>query len=262
GSGDTTTSTIPEGAVTTTAVKSVYVELEKQPGFYLNVEDSFDANQIKSAYLNIVYAWGYDLEDGTHIDYKEFKTVKDITSSVGFGTATPESTYKPENTSFVYDVDVVYNGEDILDDNGKQILTKGNLLLDAERNVATVEVYIGVKGDANLDNVVDGTDASDVLTYYAKTSVNDNDATNTILSGSELAVTPSSIYDSFAAFLSDVNIDLDSKDKFSRFAEKADRLMDATDASSILTFYAKGSTTEYEELSKNDPSKLWDIVLG
>ena len=38
--------------------------------------------------------------------------------------------------------------------------------------------------------------------------------------------------------------------------------MDATDASSILTFYAKGSTTEYEELSKNDPSKLWDIVLG
>ena len=124
-----------------------------------------------------------------------------------------------------------------------------------------VTAYIGVKGDATLDNVVDANDASAVLTFYAKTSTEEFDSSNTILSTSELATTPSSVYDDFAAFLCDVKIEVSNKEQFSRYSKKTERLIDAIDASAILTYYAMASTEQYGQMSKEEPSKLWSLVI-
>ena len=83
-------------------------------------------------------------------------------------------------------------------------------------------------GDINLDGTVDASDASAVLTYYAKSST-----------GYE---------GTLEDFMTEENPDIDS----SLFAEvlvygkfgdvNSDGVVDASDASAILTYYAKSST--------------------
>ena len=251
---------VPADVTTTSAVAAVYVELDSTYGFYMNIEDSFDTNQIKSAKLHTIYDIGYT-QDDVKYTVSTFEDVIDITDKIGFGNATPGNTYKPVENKFDYDVQLVYTGEAVKDKEGNQVLASNSLLRDQEGNIATVVVYIGLKGDTTLNNLVDGRDATATLTYYSKISTEGNDATNTYLSPSELVNgNAGSVYDDFAAFLSDVKFD--NNEKMDRFAKKSERLVDGRDASSILTYYAKASTEDYSDMAENTPAQLWDIVTG
>ncbi|MCR5112045.1 MAG: hypothetical protein K6B38_14275 [Ruminococcus sp.] len=256
----TTTVTIPDDVVTTSALESVYVDIESTHGFYLNTESAFDKGQIKKATLHAVYGIGYT-KDGKTVVVSEFETTEDVTDKLGFGTATPANTYNKETTDFHYNVNVTFEGETIVDKDGKQVIAKGTQLRDKDGNVASVEAYIGLKGDANLDNIVDGNDGTAVLSYYAKVSTKENKAANTVLSDSTLVNgNPASLYDDFAAFLSDVIVDEESP--ITRFAPKTNRNIDGKDGSTILAYYAKASTKDYKELVTSDPAKLWGIADG
>ena len=256
----TTTVTIPDDVVTTSALESVYVDIESTHGFYLNTEAAFDKGQIKKATLHAVYGIGYT-KDGKTVVVSEFETTEDVTDKLGFGTATPANTYNKETTDFHYNVNVTFEGETIVDKDGKQVIAKGTQLRDKDGNIASVEAYIGLKGDANLDNVVDGNDGTAVLSYYAKVSTKENNAANTVLSDSTLVNgNPASLYDNFAAFLSDVIVDEESP--ITRFASKTNRNIDGKDGSTILGYYTKASTNEYKSLVTSDPAKLWGIVDG
>ena len=251
---------VPADVTTTSAVAAVYVELDSTYGFYMNIEDSFDTNQIKSAKLHTIYDIGYT-QDDVKYTVSTFEDVIDITDKIGFGNATPGNTYKPVENKFDYDVQLVYTGETVTDKEGNQVLASNSLLREQEGDIATVVVYIGLKGDTTLNNLVDGRDATATLTYYSKISTEGNDATNTYLSPSELVNgNAGSVYDDFAAFLSDVKFD--NNEKMDRFAKKSERLVDGRDASSILTYYAKASTVEYSDMAENTPAQLWDIVTG
>jgi len=256
GSTTSTTSTTDDGSTTTTttttntvtsAVKTQYVEIESVDGFYFNTEDKFDTAQIKKAVLHTVYNEGYTGDDGVAVVLREYESEPvDITAELTFGDATPANTYKAVENKFDYEIPVYYNNA---------------TLKDAEGNDATVTVYIGLKGDTDLNNIVDGRDATATLNYYAATSTDGKDATTVALSPSTLVSgNPESVYDDFAAFLSDVKVDAGKE--LTRFAKKAERLVDGRDASSILTFYAKSSVDQYKDMAANKPNDLWDIVTG
>ena len=256
GSTTSTTSTTDDGSTSTTttttntvtsAVKTQYVEITSVDGFYFNTEDKFDTAQIKKAVLHTVYNEGYTGDDGVAVVLREYESEPvDITAELTFGDATPANTYKAVENKFDYEIPVYYN-------NAK--------LKDAEGNDATVTVYIGLKGDTDLNNIVDGRDATATLNYYAATSTDGKDATTVALSPSTLVSgNPESVYDDFAAFLSDVKVDAGKE--LTRFAKKAERLVDGRDASSILTFYAKSSVDQYKDMAANKPNDLWDIVTG
>ena len=256
GSTTSTTSTTDDGSTTTTttttntvtsAVKTQYVEIESVDGFYFNTEDKFDTAQIKKAVLHTVYNEGYTGDDGVAVVLREYESEPvDITAELTFGDATPANTYKAVENKFDYEIPVYYNNA---------------TLKDAEGNDATVTVYIGLKGDTDLNNIVDGRDATATLTYYAKTSTDGQNATTVALSPSTLVGgNPESVYDDFAGFLSDVKVDAGKE--LTRFAKKGERLIDGRDATAILTFYAKSSVDQYKDMAANEPNKLWDIVTG
>ena len=250
---DTTTTDVTEStttsttAIVTSTVKTQYIEIESVAGFYFNTEASFDKEQIKKAILHDQTSQGYTDENGTVIITNVLSDeTTDITAELTFGDATPANTYKAVENQFLYRVPVYYNGAVAKDDNGNDL---------------TVTAYIGLKGDTDLNNIVDGRDATATLSYYSKISTEDFTATNTALSPSELVSgNAESVYDDFAAFLSDVKVD--DGNKMSRFATKGERLIDGKDASSILSYFAKSSTKEYKDMAANEPAKLWDIVTG
>ena len=245
----TTTTTIPPTVTITSVVANEYAEIETVAGFYFNTETSFDKAQIQKVIYHTVINEGYTDDNGNTVVTREYEKVEggtDITADVDFGTKTPANTYEKVENVFLYRVPVNYNGK---------------VLKDKDGNDLTVSAYIGVKGDTDLNNIVDGRDATATLTYYAKTSTDGNDASNTALSTSTLvAGNALSVYDDFAAFLSDVQIDAGSN--LTRFAKKSERLIDGRDATAILTFYAKSSTEQYKDMADNEPGKLWDIVTG
>ena len=111
-------------------------------------------------------------------------------------------------------------------------------------------------GDANLNNVVDGTDATLTLRYYTALISGAGgaqvDPYTLTLSTSELVDSPTSVYEEFAAFLSDVNSNLTDNWKMT----KADRNVDGTDATQILRYYTL-------VISDNEPGEaLWNTILN
>ena len=138
------------------------------------------------------------------------------------------------------------------------VLVDGKELKLINGETATVTAYIALKGDANLDNLVDSNDASQVLAYYASVSTNKNDNAvyEETLSKSELVKSPTDEYEEFAAFLADVHTSADKP--VTRATKKDKRLVDANDASKILAFYAKNSSSDYVGKTAKE---IWDEVL-
>lgn len=236
-SSNTTTSTTSDttsSSTTTTTSKKVSKVYAKTgytttAAFYLNTEEEFNKGQISGIVIVTEY------NDGT----KEEKTVS--ADSISFGTATPSNTYKKDTADFKYNVPVYVDGQKIADSEGKDI---------------TVEAYIGVRGDANLDSTADAVDASTVLSYYAALSTNGNTPSRTKLADSSSLVTSArSIYDDFAAYLCDVQHDV----KFTNLTGKIERnkTINAVDASAILDFYARRQ--QKENANKSDAA-IWTEV--
>ncbi|MCQ2469016.1 MAG: hypothetical protein MJ100_04320, partial [Ruminococcus sp.] len=265
----TTTESTPIGEVTTTestpiettavvtAVKSVYVKADTTYAFYYNTEKAFDKAQIKGAELHIVYEKWTEDATGAKLDTTTYEETKDISGSVDFAT-TPDKAYTTEQGVFLYNISLAYTGEAINDAEGKAIISAGDLLKNEDGSIASAQAYIGMKGDTNLDKIVDSRDASAILIYYVTSSTEGQTADTVKLTTSELADSASSVYDQFAAFLSDVKFDKET----SRYAKKSEKTIDSRDASAILSFYARSMTEQYSEMAKNDADKLWDIATG
>ena len=240
-SSSTTTSTTSSSTTTSTTttppdtkkIKKQYAKAgyKTTAAFYLNTEEEFNKKQISNVALVIEYT------DGT----SEERTV--AADDINFGTAKPTNTYEKGNTTFKYDVPVY---------------VKDTALTDADGKTITVEAYIGVRGDADLDNTANAVDASVVLTYYAKLQTGGK-AARTQLSTSPLVKAASDIYDDFAAYLADVYYDVENGVIFDNLTDKATRknTINAVDASSILQFYAKRQVSENQ--NKSD-AVLWADV--
>jgi len=237
----TSTTSMPADVTVTTSVVKSYVTADTDYAFYLNTEEEFDKAQVSNVILHTSYVEGYTI-DGQTIITKEGEDIKDITADINFGSATPSNTYKQDNTTFKYSVPV-YGADGVLTDNeGKNL---------------TVTVYIGVKGDTNLDSVANAVDASQVLAFYAKTSTQGRGVYDVILSESNLVSTPDGLYEEFAAFLSDVHHDSDKI--VGRDAKKDARVLNANDASNILAYYSRRSSAQYN--GKTD-KEIWDELLS
>ena len=238
----TSTTSMPADVTVTTSVVKSYVTADTDYAFYLNTEEEFDKAQVSNVILHTSYVEGYTI-DGQTIITKEGEEIKDITADINFGSATPSNTYKEDNDTFKYTVPVCgTDGQPLTDNDGKNV---------------TVTVYIGVKGDTNLDSAADAVDASQVLAFYAKTSTQGRGVYDVILSESKLVNAPDSLYEEFAAFLSDVHHD--ASVTVGRDAKKDSRSITANDASNILAYYSKRSADTYKD--KTD-KEIWDEVLS
>ena len=200
----TTTTTTTEATTTTTTtttqpqpnVTTVIFELA-DPNFYFSVDErEFKATDLfKSVTLISTDA------DGNIVSQE------DIIDKVNFNGATPKSTYAQTEKYFVGEVQAYYN-------NG----TENVLIPDA-----TPTVYIGVKGDADLNGLEDVPDAVAILTYYAK-----------IAAGQQgIVFNEDPMLNKLAYFLADVDTE-------SKAGENTDgKLMEVNDAVYVLTYYAK-----------------------
>ena len=257
-SSNTTTTTTTTTTNVVTSVSTYYVTADTDYAFYLNTEETFSEEQVKNAKVHVSYVDVTTDEEGNVVSVGD-PVEEDIDiANIGFGDATPENTYVADRTDgFDYDVTLTYEGEDITAPDGTVLLANGAVLANEVGEKITVKAYIGVKGDANLDNKVDATDASAVLTYYANL-LTGKSADEVVLSTSQLAKNDA-VYEQFAAFLVDVNASLSD-----RALTKADRDKDinAIDASYILTFFADRAATENEKYNTLTDKELWDLVLG
>ena len=255
---NTTTTTTTTTTNVVTSVSTYYVTADTDYAFYLNTEETFSEEQVKNAKVHVSYVDVTTDEEGNVVSVGD-PVEEDIDiANIGFGDATPENTYVADRTDgFDYDVTLTYEGEDITAPDGTVLLANGAVLANEAGEKITVKAYIGVKGDANLDNKVDATDASAVLTYYANL-LTGKSADEVVLSTSQLAKNDA-VYEQFAAFLVDVNASLSD-----RALTKADRDKDinAIDASYILTFFADRAATENEKYNTLTDKELWDLVLG
>ncbi|MBO4524432.1 MAG: cellulose-binding protein CttA-related protein [Ruminococcus sp.] len=239
----TTTPTTTTEPVVTTTVLGAYLEAQvEQYSFYYSIEEAFDKSQITNAKIHGKYQEGYKQEDGTVkiTGEKENAVVDADMDLISFGTATPANTYDKTSKTYKYEIPVYYNGEPVVDSVGEPF---------------TMKVYIGVKGDTNLDGIADAVDASLVLRYYAQLSTGKKPEDVTLSNNAILQGNPSSSYDDLAAFLSDVQTA--GATAVTRFTRKINRTCDAVDSSRILKFYAKRSSADYESMTNK---QIWDIV--
>ena len=200
--GGTTTTTPAGGTTTTTPAVTKISVVETKTGYYFSEDTrTFDP----TALLKVV-----------SVDEKGNET--DITADVTFGedgAATPKSVYADTETYYVGTVDAYYKG----------------VKLDAAPTV-----YIGVKGDADLDGTVGLEDATLALTYYSEHAVS-----NAYYFTTSSATAPENVeLETLAYFLADINTESTAG------ADSADFVIELADATNILTYYA-------EDTVKNEP---------
>ena len=234
----TSTSTTTPGVTT-----SVYAEGTPVNGYYF----SHDPRNFKKGHLDGVKFYSVDEKGSvTPIDATEFLskvTFKDVKK----GASTPEDAYDVNNTTFAYEVAVYYNDAPLKDATGKAL---------------TFTVYIGVKGDSNLDNKVDSSDATNVLAYYSELATKPKE-----ISADTIRITPDTNkfvnenpeLDQLCAFLADVDRDVyDEANWKTRKADTANRKIDSSDASWILAFYSIKSTASADTKDHT----IWNMVLA
>ena len=201
---EATTTSTTEATTTTSAtttqpqpnVTTIVFELA-DPNFYFSVDErEFKATDLFKSVTLI----------STDADGK-IVSQEDIIDKVNFNGATPKSTYVQADKYYAGTIQAYYN-------NG----TENVLIPDA-----TPTVYIGVKGDADLNGLEDVPDAVAILTYYAK-----------IAAGQQgIVFNEDPMLNKLAYFLADVDTE-------SKAGENTDgKLMEVNDAVYVLTYYAK-----------------------
>ena len=257
-----TTTTVSDGGddtSTTTRTETKYVvnyHTETQVGFYLDIDPEFNIDQVKSLGYSIDYSVLSYGEDGALIKQEilEAGEVVDITDSIEFKDV-PADVFKLINTEaenqFAAQIQI-YATKQIVNANNEVIAEAGEALKNIDGSPVSATAYIGVKGDADLDMVADASDASTALVYYAKISTGAV-ASETQFSTNNVLVANDPVLDDFAAFLADVDNENDSNNYV---ALKPARVIDASDASFILSYYAKIST------GRDTGRDTWNDVLG
>ena len=205
GSGSETTTTTTTGTTgTITPVGTTTLEVEVNPtNFYFSV----DERELKPS--DLFSKFDIVDEEGTHFDALE-------AGAVTLDKTTPKEIFDAEGKPYcVTEVNAYFTDP-----------TKA----DAEPVAAPVNptVYIGVKGDADLNGIVDVQDAVAILTYYAKTAA----------AQENVAFNEDENLNKLAYFLADV--DTESKAGMNSGSE----LMTTQDAVNVLTFYAKKAANQ------------------
>ena len=205
GSGSETTTTTTTGTTgTITPVGTTTLEVEVNPtNFYFSV----DERELKPS--DLFSKFDIVDEEGTHFDALE-------AGAVTLDKTTPKEIFDAEGKPYcVTEVNAYFTDP-----------TKA----DAEPVAAPVNptVYIGVKGDADLNGIVDVQDAVAILTYYAKAAA----------AQENVAFNEDENLNKLAYFLADV--DTESKAGMNSGSE----LMTTQDAVNVLTFYAKKAANQ------------------
>ena len=204
GGSETTTTTTTGTTGTITPVGTTTLEVEVNPtNFYFSV----DERELKPS--DLFSKFDIVDEEGTHFDALE-------AGAVTLDKTTPKEIFDAEGKPYcVTEVNAYFTDP-----------TKA----DAEPVAAPVNptVYIGVKGDADLNGIVDVQDAVAILTYYAKTAA----------AQENVAFNEDENLNKLAYFLADV--DTESKAGMNSGSE----LMTTQDAVNVLTFYAKKAANQ------------------
>ena len=201
---ETTTTTTTTNTGTITPVGTTTLEVEVNPAnFYFSV----DERELKPS--DLFSKFDIVDEEGTHFNALE-------AGAVTLDKTTPKEIFDAEGKPYcVTEVNAYFTDP-----------TKA----DAEPVAAPVNptVYIGVKGDADLNGIVDVQDAVTILTYYAKAAAGQTD----------VAFNEDENLNKLAFFLADV--DTESKAGMNNGSE----LMTTQDAVNVLTFYAKKAANQ------------------
>ena len=204
GGSETTTTTTTGTTGTITPVGTTTLEVEVNPtNFYFSV----DERELKPS--DLFSKFDIVDEEGTHFNALE-------AGAVTLDKTTPKEIFDAEGKPYcVTEVNAYFTDP-----------TKA----DAEAVAAPVNptVYIGVKGDADLNGIVDVQDAVAILTYYAKTAA----------AQENVAFNEDENLNKLAYFLADV--DTESKAGMNSGSE----LMTTQDAVNVLTFYAKKAANQ------------------
>ncbi len=258
---DTTTATgkttqMPGGETTTTTKPpilppGVYVKVETVDGFYF----SHDPGTFRRGHVDDSSMEGEDIEVIKEVDGKNVQTTETYDpAKLTFAEAVSNADNPQEafdETRNIYTVNVLYDGMQLRDDTGEAI---------------TFTAYIGVKGDSNLDNIVDPQDASYTLIFYANAStipeggdknqimINDPEK-NEKIANSPVDENGYNMLDMLCAFLIDVDLDVYDEDNWNMI--KSEREIDPADSSWILSEYAVMST----DLTMTH-HKAWNTVLA
>ena len=202
GGSETTTTTTSTGTIT--PVGTTTLEVEVNPAnFYFSV----DERELKPS--DLFSKFDIVDEEGTHFDALE-------AGAVTLDKTTPKEIFDAEGKPYcVTEVNAYFTDP---------------TTADAEPVAAPVNptVYIGVKGDADLNGSVDVQDAVTILTYYAKASAGQEN----------VAFNEDENLNKFIFFLADV--DTESKAGMNSGSE----LMSIQDGVNVLTFYAKKSANQ------------------
>ena len=204
GDSETTTTTTTTNTGTITPVGTTTLEVEVNPtNFYFSV----DERELKPS--DLFSKFDIVDEEGTHFDALE-------AGAVTLDKTTPKEIFDAEGKPYcVTEVNAYFTDP---------------TTADAEPVAAPVNptVYIGVKGDADLNGSVDVQDAVTILTYYAKASAGQEN----------VAFNEDENLNKFIFFLADV--DTESKAGMNSGSE----LMSIQDGVNVLTFYAKKSANQ------------------
>ncbi|WP_298531603.1 hypothetical protein [uncultured Ruminococcus sp.] len=287
--------------------------LSAKYGFYTQVDEAFSKDQVDKFELTLAYT--QDVLDNGKVKGVTVKKKLSVIDKFDFGTATPQNTFDRSVKNFKYSGSngvKLYATQDIKfsdffadDENVKKLFADGTVedevLIkkgdvygnDSDADFSepmTIEVYIGIKGDADLDGRMSADDASLALAYFAKLSdptltAEQRDAIQ-LSSNKELAKkknaegeyedNPTGIYDNFAAFLIDTYAGnpqpVATKDnwrvgKHDMFTGTKSRMYSADDASYILRYFswAAGEATKYPEetgIPIAEQVKGWNLALG
>lgn len=204
GGSETTTTTTTGTTGTITPVGTTTLEVEVNPtNFYFSV----DERELKPS--DLFSKFDIVDEEGTHFNALE-------AGAVTLDKTTPKEIFDAEGKAYcVTEVNAYFTDP---------------TTADAEPVAAPVNptVYIGVKGDADLNGIVDVQDAVAILTYYAKAAA----------AQENVAFNEDENLNKLAYFLADV--DTESKAGMNSGSE----LMTTQDAVNVLTFYAKKAANQ------------------
>ena len=202
---------------------------EATEGYYFSHDtNSFNKAQIKKLVVTAVAKNGQEIPGVNLLDEADMIAKLGGVIDYSFGTQTPKSVFDPAKGN-KYAVNVyVGSGEDMIELSDENVIP------------FTVDAYIGVKGDVTLDNNVDALDASRVLSYYARASVNTSDANIEMLPGKN----GDQFIENLVCFLGDVSEDEYSVDNWKKTEVDRRDDINASDASLILAYYARSSTSK------------------
>ncbi|MBE6858936.1 MAG: hypothetical protein E7498_05830 [Ruminococcus sp.] len=218
-----------------------FAVVEKTHGFYFSHDNGTRNNGEKGGFnpgqITSLKIFNKITQDGITVDSEWAAEDVDM-SKINFGDAVPSTVYDEANTTFKYEVPVYYGYNPLVDRDGNQI---------------TVTVYIGVKGDIDLNNKVLANDAAQALAFYTASQAIGADPAKIQLSESPYVTGADDVLEDFCAFLGDVDVNEWSEDNWK--LKKADRKILANDAGAILTFYSESQTPGAEAQA------LWDEIV-